>query len=471
MDFNLNLTWPLGGKAKPAQHHSPPFPRAKTILLPNWDPLVCELLAAGLRANGVDAHVLEESDELIREAMTFNTGQCIPVNVVAQEMMAYVENHGLDPAKTALWMIKALWPCNIPLYPLFMENTFKKAGRGLEDIEVYQGYIAFFDLSPRMTLDAFFAFALGGLLRKILCRIRPYEKVPGTTDAFIGEALKDCVKALENREPMVPLIRRIAKNMAAIARSDGNRPKVAIFGDFYVRDNDIFNQNLVRAIEQAGGEVIVTSYIDYLKATSDAFFDRLLHEKRYAGWMGYKSVMMTVAAVERSLERRSGITLSDGPWTNRRRAEAYDYFGLRPEMSGENLDNALKILRILDEYPDVALFVQAAPAFCCPSLVTEAMTKAIESVTGVPVLSITYDGTGSYKNDAVEPYLARYGKTSTGGAAAKGGSADSGDGDARDESGGPGSTAKGGNADSGSGSAAKPQADKAERRDAALDSR
>lgn len=56
-------------------------------------------------------------------------------------------------------------------------------------------------------------------------------------------------------------------------------------------------------------------------------------------------------------------------------------------------------------HPDVALFVQASPAFCCPSLVTEAMTRKIEAVTGVPVVSITYDGTGGVRNDAVIPYL------------------------------------------------------------------
>lgn len=37
--------------------------------------------------------------------------------------------------------------------------------------------------------------------------------------------------------------------------------------------------------------------------------------------------------------------------------------------------------------------------------VTEAMTRRIELVTGIPVVSITYDGTGGVRNDAVIPYL------------------------------------------------------------------
>ena len=37
--------------------------------------------------------------------------------------------------------------------------------------------------------------------------------------------------------------------------------------------------------------------------------------------------------------------------------------------------------------------------------VTEAMAKEIEKKTGVPIVSITYDGTSSKKNEAIIPYL------------------------------------------------------------------
>ncbi|WP_304224078.1 acyl-CoA dehydratase activase [Gracilinema caldarium] len=386
-----------------------PFPRNKTVLLPNWDPLVVELLAAALRGHGIDAHVLEEKSEYIQHAMTHNSGQCIPVSVIAYEVIRYIENHELDPRNTVLWMVKALWPCNIPLYPLQIETILRKAGNGMESVQVFTGDLTFMDVSARMTLDAYYAYALGGLLRKIGTRIRPYETLPGATDAFIASALQKCASALEKRQPMVPVIKEIAAGLSFIPKKEGKRPKVALFGDFYVRDNDIFNQDLIRAIERAGGEVVTTSYVEYLKATVDAFFDRLLIERRYGPWLGYRAVMMAIASVEKALERQTGLALSEGPWTNRRRQDAYQYFGIRPEMSGENYDNALKLLKILDEHPDLALFVQAAPAFCCASLVTEGMSKAIENLTGVPVLSITYDGTGAQKNDVVEPYLAKYG--------------------------------------------------------------
>ncbi|RLB97762.1 MAG: hypothetical protein DRH76_04195, partial [Deltaproteobacteria bacterium] len=56
-------------------------------------------------------------------------------------------------------------------------------------------------------------------------------------------------------------------------------------------------------------------------------------------------------------------------------------------------------------HPDLSLFVQASPALCCPSLVTEAMARRIEAVTGVPVVSIVYDGTGDAKNAPIIAHL------------------------------------------------------------------
>lgn len=37
----------------------------------------------------------------------------------------------------------------------------------------------------------------------------------------------------------------------------------------------------------------------------------------------------------------------------------------------------------------------------------ETMTGEIKNITGIPVVTITYDGTGDFKNDVIIPYLQR----------------------------------------------------------------
>jgi hypothetical protein len=65
---------------------------------------------------------------------------------------------------------------------------------------------------------------------------------------------------------------------------------------------------------------------------------------------------------------------------------------------GESADNLIKLAGLMKHYPDISLFVQTNLAFCCSSLVTEAMALRIEEYTGTPVITLKYDGTGKNIN-------------------------------------------------------------------------
>jgi hypothetical protein len=82
-----------------------------------------------------------------------------------------------------------------------------------------------------------------------------------------------------------------------------------------------------------------------------------------------------------------------------------DTFHVTSEHAGESVDNLIKIFSLLEQYPDISLFVQTSPAFCCAGLITEAMRSQIESITGVPIASLTYDGTEKNQNDKLIPYI------------------------------------------------------------------
>ena len=62
----------------------------------------------------------------------------------------------------------------------------------------------------------------------------------------------------------------------------------------------------------------------------------------------------------------------------------HDHYSKHPKSAealihiGESLDNVMKVTYLKHHYPEISLFVQTNPAFCCPSMVTEAMRKKIE---------------------------------------------------------------------------------------------
>jgi predicted nucleotide-binding protein (sugar kinase/HSP70/actin superfamily) len=255
------------------------------------------------------------------------------------------------------------------------------------------------------------------------CRIRPYERFQGETDRVIAEAvdiLADAFAGERSRETAVAeVVSRFEQIETVKVRDAQSRPKVAIFGDLYARDNPVFNQGLVHFIEAHGGEVLTTPYSDYLKMISRPYFRKWLIEGHYMSVISSKALMTTLKMKEKTYYKHFERILKEPEAEFDESAkDILARYSLRLENTGESMDNLLKIHYVIKHHPDVALFVQTTPAFCCPSLVTEAMAAQIEQKTGVPIVSITYDGTGGNKNEAIIPYLKfprrTYGRRATG---------------------------------------------------------
>lgn len=380
--------------------------RDKTIILPNWDDFACPLLAANLRREGYDARVMTETPASIQKSLRFNTGQCIPLNAVAQGFMDCIEHHGLDPAKCVLWMSKACIACNIRLYPHHIKTILNGHGRGFEMAGVYVGDLSFMDISLRAAVNTYFAHMFGGLLRRAGCKIRPYETTPGETERALGNIQTLFIRAFEGRIARERALERMIDLLRAIRTRPAHRPQVAIFGDLYSRDNAVMNQDLIRFIETHGGEVVTTPYNQFARMVAGPYYRKWFKEGRYIGVLATRGLLAAIGPLERQYHRYFQQVLREPEHTYDDPPEAIlARYGLRIEHTGESMENLLKIHYLKKYYPDISLFVQASPALCCPSLVTEAMAADIERVTGVPVVSITYDGTGGSKNRVVIPYL------------------------------------------------------------------
>jgi predicted CoA-substrate-specific enzyme activase len=382
----------------------------RTLVLPNWDPITCSLMAANLNRVGIDARCLEESPSSIQQSMRFNSGQCIPLNIIAREFADYVQTHDLDPARTALWMAVGAIACNIKLYPHYIKYILNSFGNGMEKADVYAGELSMFDISVSLPVNNYFAYMFGGMIRRIGCKIRPYERHKGETDRVIAGAVDIVRNAFLGNRSKEEAVADVVSNFETIATVDGTRmpprPKVAVFGDLYARDNNVINQDLVRFIEDNGGEVITTPYSEYLKMVSRPYLRKWLIEGHYLSAISSQALMASLKRMEKVYYSYFERILNEPePEYDEPAKDILARYNVRLENTGESMDNILKIHYIKKHYPDVSLFVQASPAFCCPALVTEAMAKEIERKTDIPVVSITYDGTGGNKNDVIIPYL------------------------------------------------------------------
>lgn len=382
----------------------------RTLILPNWDPLSCSLIAANLNRAGIDARCLEETPASIRRGLRSNSGQCIPLNIIAQEFIDYVQSHGLNPAQTALWMTVGEIACNLKLYPHYIKNILASYGNGFEKADVYLGAMSMLDIAVTLPVNNYFAYMFGGMIRKIGCKIRPAERRRGDTDRVIAAAVEILRDAFLGQRSMAAAVDEVIAKFEAIATHDPARltprPKVAIFGDLYTRDNAVINQDLIRFIEAHGGEVITTPYSELLKMISRPYLRKWLIEGHYLSAISSQALMATLKRKEKSYYAQFNRIINEPePDYDEPAKDILARYHVRLENTGESMDNILKVHYIKKHYPDVALFVQASPAFCCPALVTEAMAHEIERISNTPVVSITYDGTGGNQNDVIIPYL------------------------------------------------------------------
>ena len=379
----------------------------KTLLFPNWDRLTIPLVVANLRRAGVDARVLEEDELSIQAGTRLNSGQCLPINAITQSMVNYIQKYELDPAQTLLWMAESIWSCNLHLFPHYIKSLLESYGDGMEKAGVHVGDLSHSEIAPFLGIGAYFAYLFGGLLRRLGCRIRPYEIDPGQTDRTVSAAQKIFVAAFLGERSKEDALAEAIQMFTAIPKTEGQRPKTAIFGDLYVRDNEVMNQDLIRFIEQTGGEVVTTPYSEYLRIVADAAFKKWKKENRYFDLAKFRTLLALINLMEKKFFMYYKDYVSPPrSYRDAHPEQTLGRFNVRLEHQGESWDNLLKIVHLVKEFPDLRLFIQTNPAFCCPSLVTEAMAQRIEEVTGVPVVTITYDGTGSFKNDKIVPYLA-----------------------------------------------------------------
>ncbi|HQL82537.1 MAG TPA: acyl-CoA dehydratase activase-related protein [Spirochaetota bacterium] len=378
----------------------------KTLLLPNWDRISCRFIEAVLKKDGIDARVVSETPESIRRSMRMNTGQCIPLNIIVQNTVDYIERHGLDPEKTVIWSPKSKIACNIGMFPAYTKYLLESHGRGWENITVYTGEITFLDMGTRTAVSCYLGYLFGGMIRKLGCYMRPYENVPGSTDRAIDRSVDILYDSFAGGRSKDEALEEVMGLFGAIGTTRTARPKVAIFGDLYVRDNDVMNQELIRTSEANGGEVITTPYSELMDIIASRYIRKWLVQGLYGDAALAKVLSKVVAVLNARYHRYFNRLL---PANDNRAGDGsvdlLSLFGLSVYHTGESMENILKIFHLIEHHPDLSLFVQTNPSYCCPSLVTEAMADRIERITGVPIVTIEYDGTGGSKNDDVIPYL------------------------------------------------------------------
>jgi predicted nucleotide-binding protein (sugar kinase/HSP70/actin superfamily) len=229
------------------------------------------------------------------------------------------------------------------------------------------------------------------MLQKALWEHRPYEKEPGDADRIYQKALTDVCGALERREDPLPVLKGVYQEFMAMGITPRNKPVIGVVGEIYIRANRFGNEDVVRQIEQLGGEAWVApigEWFLYVNETAkvSAMMSRAWKDltKAYVtNWFQMHDEHRLLSGFNgnlRSLHEPSiGTTL--------KRALPYVHHSFEGEA-------ALSVGKAVDYVKrGVAGIVNVMPFSCMPGTIAGALLKRMrEDHDNIPLLTIAYEG-------------------------------------------------------------------------------
>lgn len=122
------------------------------------------------------------------------------------------------------------------------------------------------ELTPPFFLALLKALFTADVINLLGYRIRPYEVVPGSTDAALARAKAIVCKALADQTNLVLALRKVNKELRAVEVDKIQaKPKVSIIGEFWAMTTEgDGNYHLQRFLEQEGAEVDIQPLVNWI---------------------------------------------------------------------------------------------------------------------------------------------------------------------------------------------------------------
>jgi predicted nucleotide-binding protein (sugar kinase/HSP70/actin superfamily) len=213
-----------------------------------------------------------------------NRGQCNPTYFTVGNLVKYLimlRDKGMTTEeivdKFVFLTAGACGPCRFGMYVTEYRKALRDAGFDGFRVMLFQqqgglsqatGEGSGLDLSPKFFIGLLKALMAGDVINGLGYRIRPYEVVPGATDAVIEQSKKICYDAFKDGTSILWALNKCRRLFSAIEVDRTQiKPKVAIIGEFWAMTTEgDGNYHLQRFVEQEGAEAdiqFVTAWILY----------------------------------------------------------------------------------------------------------------------------------------------------------------------------------------------------------------
>lgn len=376
----------------------------KIWIIPHVDDTASALAVATLERFGYEALLAKENQKTIHRGLTLvGGGECLPTAALIGSLVDTIEKEKIPPARAALALPTSLYSCNFPQIPVLIKLMLERIG--LEEVEIFTTALVNQREPIEVSLSLFQAYCLADNLRRLVARLRPYEKNRGEVEAYREQALVRLCRAIRDRLNLRQTFEEIIQGFASLpVEKDRSRPRVAVIGDLYVIANPEFNCQVEKEIEAAGGEVIPASLVDI---THFSHLNRLSRAWKHRLWTEVIRTALLQLFLRpqdyrwrKMIIKGNGLCLKPLNFSSLKKVREK---GLPPELDGETAINLAKIEHYLKEIqPDA--FLHLNPIYCCPGVVTVPLVEWLEEKMKIPVINLYYDGLHN-PNSLIKPYL------------------------------------------------------------------
>jgi len=372
--------------------------RARKVYIPYMCDHSIPFVAA-FKACGVEAEVMEESDdETVEIGRKYTLGkECFPCILTTGDMLKTSKRADFDPERSAFFMPSGSGPCRFGQYHRFQRLVLTE--HGFENVPIYAPnqddklYNELNILGGKFMRLGWRAIVATDLLIKMLHETRPYEKNKGQTDRAYKDLLLNIGAAIEQGgDEVFGALEDAVEAFLAIPRTNEQKPVVGIVGEIYIRSNRFSNNQLVRKVEEFGGEAWLAPFMEWIT------YVNYMNKKRSMSASSLSSLFSLVLSDyiqkkdEHRMERIFEHYLRHGeePAIRHVLAQASPY--IDESFEGEAILSVGKSIDFIRK--GASGVINAMPFTCMPGTISSAIMKLIQNKYDVPVFTVAYDGQG-----------------------------------------------------------------------------
>ena len=355
--------------------------------------------AAAFRACGVEAEVMQESDEeTVQIGRKYTLGkECFPCILTTGDMLRTSRRADFDPERSAFFMPSGSGPCRFGQYHRFHRMVLSE--HGFEHVPIYAPnqddrlYRELDVLGGKFARLGWRAIVATDFLVKMLHQTRPYEVRPGETDRVYREELARVEAAVERGgDAVYEALETAVNSFLSVAVTGNGRPVVGIVGEIYIRSNRFSNSDLVRKVEEFGGEVRLAPITEWLTYVNYTGKKKSLQE---GGLSNLFHLMLTdhiQKKDEHRMERIFERYLRQGhePRLKVVLNQAMPY--IDESFEGEAILSVGKTIDFI--HKGASGIINAMPFTCMPGTISSAIMRLIQNKYEVPAINVAYDGQG-----------------------------------------------------------------------------